>query len=807
MRRKKCQLLTILLLVCLLLLSACGSRQKEHDSQSMAGEAEKVGFSCSGVNAQGSSVEAFRSESDGVWYLMVPSSWNLAEMELHCSGQVLETDQGELNQKTSSISGAFAKNGDKAVLKTADGASSIVVVLQSDLPSVQIALQDLSLEEVHEAKSEKHRGNTVLITDADGNIAVEALNNVELKGRGNSTWQFYEKKGYQIKFIQETDVLGMGKADTWVLLSNASDDSMVRTKVAYDAAKQLNMAFVPDFEYVDLWINGEYRGTYMIGEKVELGKSRLNLQNPLGILFERDDAFYGEEDYGIYNDYLDAHFVLKENVSNKEQLFQTLLKDVSAEVDQLMRFLYTTPSAEVTLERLSERIDVDSFALYYLVNEYVQNRESLSTSFYWYQDGPDDVLHLGPVWDFDTCMGNDGAEYTEYYCYNSLIFKYLLAAPEFYQRTQELYLENKKVFDSMADTAVALGNRIQKSAQANYLRWDVLGAESTKQDGASFADSHAEALSTLKSWLEGRSKVFEIPLTSVVASTVSDDYGTLNIRYTDGMDHAGIRFVCWNRNSDDSAVMWYDGVLVDGEWIAAADLSFFQEKGLYQIGVYVSESEESIASGVNYVAGVKENPYAMEAVLSEDMNEVTITVADPEESCDYVNFVIWSTENSQDDLQIFSAEKDPSGMWCSTIDLSGFETEGEYNIHVFGHTTAGDERLNATTIIRYRIYSAEENPYLIDTQLSEDMKQVRITLTVPRDDCSLVNFLVWSSDSGQADLQVFPAEKIGEGQWSYTVDLTQYEAEGEYNVHAFGEKPYGYIKLNAAVFLVEFPQT
>ena len=77
-------------------------------------------------------------------------------------------------------------------------------------------------------------------------------------------------------------------------------------------------------------------------------------------------------------------------------------------------------------------------------------------------------------------------------------------------------------------------------------------------------------------------------------------------------------------------------------------------------------------------------------------------------------------------------------------------------------------------------------------------------VTVPKDDCSLVNFLVWSSDGGQSDLQVFPAEKIGEGLWSYTVDLTQYEIEGQYNVHVFGEKPYDYIKLNTAVFYVDF---
>lgn len=799
MKQKNYRKMSILLCTCLLLLNACGRKQTEPE---VTAEDERA--FCWAENGQGGSVDAFRSESDGIWYLAVPSSWDLTELDLHFSEKMTETEKGELDHRKTSVSGAFTKSGDRTELKTQDGTVQTLVVLQSDLPSVQVDMNGTSLEEVHADKSQKHRGNTVLITEADGNVAVEALNNTELKGRGNSTWQQYEKKGYQLQFTEETDVLGMGQAEKWVLLSNASDDSMLRTKVAYEAVKQLNMAFVPDFEYVDLWINGEYRGVYMIGEKVELVESRLKLEDPLGTLYERDEAFFKEEDYWIHNDYLETNFVLKENVSDQEKLYRVLLEEFSGKVDQLMNYLYTTPPEEVTLERLSERIDVDSFALYYLVNEYFLNRESVATSFYWYQDGTDDVLHLGPVWDFDTCMGNDGVENTEYYCVNSLLFKYLLASPEFQQRTEELYRENKHAFESLADTAAVLGSRIEQAARANYLRWNVLGSESTKRNGASFAESYSEAVSNLTSWLFGRAKLFEVPSTRVATSTVSDDYGTLYLRYSDDMEHESVRFVCWNRSSEDSKVMWFGGFLVDGVWTAAADLRFFQEKGMYQIGVYSSDSPEALADGVNYVAGAKENPYVVETVQSADMNQVTMTAADPDSRYEYVNFAIWSAVNNQADLQVFSAEKDSDGFWRSTADLSGYDAEGEYHIHAFGHSSAGDELMDAVTIIRYPIWAEGENPYLIDTQVSEDASSVTITVTVPKDDCSLVNFLVWSSAGGQSDLQVFPAEKIGEGLWSYTVDLTQYEVEGQYNVHVFGEKPYDYIKLNTATFDVEF---
>ena len=310
MIQRKCRIFAIFLFLCVLILTACEDR--EPDGKQTLPTAEQDSFSCSAVNRQGSTVRAFFRESDGIWYLAVPSYWDLAEVELRYSGKVVGTGSGVLDQTSASISGAFARSGDQTVLKTDDGNSVTVTVLQSDLPSVQILLDGVTLDNVHGDKDQKFKGNTVRITGADGSIDVEARNNVELKGRGNSTWRLYEKKGYQLKFPEETSVLGMKQARKWVLLSNASDDSMVRARVVYDAAKQMGMTYVPELKYVDLWIDGDYRGTYLIGEKVELGSSRLDLQDPLGALFERDDAFYGDEDYWVHNKYLDAHFVLKD---------------------------------------------------------------------------------------------------------------------------------------------------------------------------------------------------------------------------------------------------------------------------------------------------------------------------------------------------------------------------------------------------------------------------------------------------------------------------------------------------------------
>ncbi|MBE6541958.1 MAG: hypothetical protein E7672_05880, partial [Ruminococcaceae bacterium] len=59
---------------------------------------------------------------------------------------------------------------------------------------------------------------------------------VQIKGRGNSTWG-WPKKPYKLKFETKTSVLGMEEAKKWILLSNYADYSLIRNYVAMEASK------------------------------------------------------------------------------------------------------------------------------------------------------------------------------------------------------------------------------------------------------------------------------------------------------------------------------------------------------------------------------------------------------------------------------------------------------------------------------------------------------------------------------------------------------------------------------------------
>ena len=127
-------------------------------------------------------------------------------------------------------------------------------------------------------KSNKATGNMIL-QNADGSIVYhDSL--TQIKGRGNSTWQL-DKKPYQIKLNTKTDLLQTGSEDnaakTWVLLANATDLTMMRNTLIYDLGLELSMEFCTENNWVNLYYDGEYRGCYLLSEKVEINSGRVDI--------------------------------------------------------------------------------------------------------------------------------------------------------------------------------------------------------------------------------------------------------------------------------------------------------------------------------------------------------------------------------------------------------------------------------------------------------------------------------------------------------------------------------------------------
>ena len=226
----------------------------------------------------------------GTRYLFLPEAAG-EELKISCSGDITKVSEGHLDTGSRTITGTM----EAFIASLSDGRDVPVVIRRSKIPSLEISLTD-SLNDIHKDKDRISTGASVVLTDpSDPGSNFVSAGDCEFKGRGNSSWEVYDKKGYQLRLGEARMVLGMDRAKTWVLLANASDPTLLRNKLVYDITRQMKLAFAPEGEFVDLWVNGDYRGVYLLTEKVQIGPNRLDLTSGHGIIAEFDNAFYNKE--------------------------------------------------------------------------------------------------------------------------------------------------------------------------------------------------------------------------------------------------------------------------------------------------------------------------------------------------------------------------------------------------------------------------------------------------------------------------------------------------------------------------------
>lgn len=293
---------------------------------------------------------------------------------------------------------------------------------------------------------------TVKLIESDGTLLIGST--VEVRTRGNST-PTYAKKPFQIKFESSINILGMGKAKTWLLLANYLDQSYIRNSLMYKLAKDLGMG-ASDFTNVEVYVDGQYQGVYLLCEKVNVNKNRVNITeledlndalnpeystetttvtdgtlidetviteykyvngivNPAditgGYLIELDNNSKGSRaDFGSYfitnTEFGENLYVVKSpEYCSKEQI--EYIARLFAEVEEAM----AAPDGKNSLgKHYSEYIDVDSYAVAYIMAELGRNYDAGSASIFFNKnvDKNGEVAKIvkGPLWDCDNVLGN-----------------------------------------------------------------------------------------------------------------------------------------------------------------------------------------------------------------------------------------------------------------------------------------------------------------------------------------------------------------------------------------------------------------
>ena len=356
---------------------------------------------------------------------------------------------------------------------------------------------------------------------------VDSKSNIKI--RGNTT-AGQPKKAWNIKFSGKTSVLGLPKGKKWNLLANSMDKSLMRDTLSYNFGLENGVRYTSQSRYVDVYLNGEFKGNYQLCEPVEAKSNRVET-----------DAYNAENndillEVGTRNEPDVDHFttgILRQtfDVNDPEKGDDLSDDEVNAKIDRARTFLNefenTLKNNGDDLYEISRYIDIDTFVDFYIANEYFKNVDFnfSSTRFYI----KDNKLYAGPMWDLDLSSGNcKSSYYTDYYvngdsakgfrCRNQEYYKRLFKNPEFEALVKKRYydlqfqIQNLYRNDSVAVNSINhLIETYGTSFERNYREKTQFGAgwPIRYNDGYSFAgesdwQTWMDPINFLRDWLERR---------------------------------------------------------------------------------------------------------------------------------------------------------------------------------------------------------------------------------------------------------------------------------------------------------------
>ncbi|MBR3348702.1 MAG: CotH kinase family protein, partial [Solobacterium sp.] len=241
---------------------------------------------------------------------------------------------------------------------------------------------------------------------------------MNIRGRGNSTWAHQGKKPFKIKLDKKEDLFGLGKNKHWVLVANAFDETLLRDRITAWLGDQLGFEFTPRGVPADVVMIGsesgtQYLGSYYFSENVRVDTNRLEIdelseemvdepeitggylmQNPTQLAEDSPDRFKTSRgvEWATHTPSFDTS---DDGYVNPAQ--QTYIQNHMQKVEDA---LFDDGTG------YREYMDLESAAKYWLMNEASKNSDGYGTgSTYIYKkrdtDGAVGKIYWGPLWDFD----------------------------------------------------------------------------------------------------------------------------------------------------------------------------------------------------------------------------------------------------------------------------------------------------------------------------------------------------------------------------------------------------------------------
>lgn len=301
--------------------------------------------------------------------------------------------------------------GDLALLPTPSGAYAMLPFGREYIVTVDYLTDhttlvpriDINTVGGEDISSKEYYLDAEIIIDGVG-IFPSMTDSVKIKGRGNTSWSSdpTAKNPYRLKFASKKKPLGLTAGKNWVLLSNKQLGSQLTNALGMKASSLIGTVAVNHIIPVELYVNGTYKGSYNLTEKVGISNNSVDLDDEGAAALLELDRYYDEPEWQKFRSDPDNIPVNVKFPEFGEDFTVLTLDDISNRFNAFV-------SAVENGQDLEPYVDIDKLARYLLANELICNKEIFHPkSVFCYNENilEDSCKFIfGPMWDLDWACG------------------------------------------------------------------------------------------------------------------------------------------------------------------------------------------------------------------------------------------------------------------------------------------------------------------------------------------------------------------------------------------------------------------
>ena len=381
-----------------------------------------------------------------------------------------------------------------------------------------------------ELKDKKRKVNCTVTIDHPNDEWDIKMATGYVRGRGNSTWKWYDKKPYRFKLDEKVSVLGLDPEKDWVLLANYRDPSHIMNAFVFELGREMGLPYTNHSRYVELTANGEYLGVYQLTEQIEQGGSRVDVDDTEGYLIclDADDGpeLSPEAGDNFWSKVYGLPVCVKHPEDDMTQARYDAIRDDFAKVESEILAIRKNKGDAAAIQEhydaLKEIFDVSSFIDFLIIQELVYNVElAAPRSMYMHKD-KGGKWTMGPLWDFDAgfdfdwgtmytghhyferyqdlVLGSDPVHHTGGY-YVPEFFTDIFRSPQFREEYKARWEEiSPKIMTDVWDRTMKFIRYAEDALNRNDAAWPIYLDDATMTDRLNWE----EEIAGMYDWLSSR---------------------------------------------------------------------------------------------------------------------------------------------------------------------------------------------------------------------------------------------------------------------------------------------------------------